>query len=549
MRRKYGRIAVMLAGCVLLSGGCGNEKDEPWMPTSIQEIDGSGHRDTDSQGDKTGDNAGDSGSEGKDAAPADQGSTAAPAGEGIPEGQIKEQSFAVTLDGWGEVVFASFEPEQYQGFDSNGLACYGDVRFMLLKDGQVIYTLPGISENNVWYGQQFGQVVSVAFRDYNEDGRTDILIILEYAGVQGPNIDEPFREVRLYTQEEEGNAFIIDQLTMEGLRGYRDNMEEVYQGLEYYAKGYAVCTSKSVWEVERFARKVKKMILQGDFKGLSQAVAYPITVDGITYQDEQAFLKADFVTNLNPEIRTELEEESCQIMFTNWQGIMLGDGCVWIGERLNENLGSEELKVIALSGLTVLSDGNQAFPEISENTVSGGAIREVLQGSRAFYYGAENKELNLSQVRELVTSDTSIKVTPGNYAVVDLDRDGEDEVILSLVINGESDYGNLVFHYQDGMVYGYVFAYRAFSNIRADGTFMASEGAGDTAICRLSFDKESYEVDEITYCTSSYDAEMNLHTAYYVEHKEAAREEYDKAYGEWDELAGVEWRYYSRPTE
>lgn len=31
----------------------------------------------------------------------------------IPAGQITEQSFEVALDGWGDVTFASFEPEQY----------------------------------------------------------------------------------------------------------------------------------------------------------------------------------------------------------------------------------------------------------------------------------------------------------------------------------------------------------------------------------------------------------------------------------------------------
>lgn len=131
-----------------------------------------------------------------------------------------------------------------------------------------------------------------------------------------------------------------------------EEMNIPYQNLKEYAQKYAVCTSKSVWEVERFARKVKEQILLGDFQGLSKEIAYPITIDGITYQDEEAFLKADFAGNLKQEILAELEAESCEGMFANMQGIMLGNGCVWIGEVMNDDLTSQGLKVITLNGLT-----------------------------------------------------------------------------------------------------------------------------------------------------------------------------------------------------
>ncbi len=155
------------------------------------------------------------------------------------EGQISEQSFEVSLDGWGEVTFASFEPKE-DGVVEKDATYYGDVRFMLLKGSQTLCELPGVNAENRRTGQQFGQVLSVAFRDYNEDGREDILIIMEYAGVQGPNLDVPFREVRVYTQEEGEKDFVVDVPITDYLNfnSYSDNMELIEKGPGIYAMGW-----------------------------------------------------------------------------------------------------------------------------------------------------------------------------------------------------------------------------------------------------------------------------------------------------------------------
>ncbi len=261
------------------------------------------------------------------------------------EGQILDQTFDVTLDGWGDVTFACFEPAYFMEMDQNGNQRFGDVRIMLMQNNQAVYTFPGVNEENAWFGQQFGQVTSVAFRDYNEDGRMDILMLLEYAGVQGPNIDVPFSMARLYTQKKDDKEFLVDEYLTAYVNegGQMVHMKEVYRRLEEYAYSYKAGTSKSAWEVERFAEKVKELVLNGDFQGLAKEIAYPIGINGVIYQNEDEFLKADFVGNLSPEILTELEAESCKGMFANWQGVMLGNGCVWIGDW------GSELKVIALN--------------------------------------------------------------------------------------------------------------------------------------------------------------------------------------------------------
>lgn len=270
--------------------------------------------------------------------------------EALAGGQILDQSFPVTLDGWGGVVFAPFAPGDLME-DENGHVCFGDVRFALFQDGKTVAVLPGENEENIFYGQQFKEVLAVAFQDYNEDGRTDILVLLEYAGVQGANIDVPVRMVRAYAQEEGSKDFYLDRPVSEYLGSYADSMEQVYEGLDTYAGIYAVATDKSAWEVERFARKVKRQILARDFRGLCEEIAFPITVDGTVYQDREAFLGADFIQDPNPAFLDALQKEPCGNMFVNYQGIAMGEGAVWIGEILDDNLVSQGLKVYGMNGL------------------------------------------------------------------------------------------------------------------------------------------------------------------------------------------------------
>ncbi len=272
--------------------------------------------------------------------------------EALAGGQILDQSFPVTLDGWGGVVFAPFAPGDLME-DENGHVCFGDVRFALFQDGKTVAVLPGENEENIFYGQQFKEVLAVAFQDYNEDGRTDILVLLEYAGVQGANIDVPVRMVRAYAQEEGSKDFYLDRPVSEYLGSYADSMEQVYEGLDTYAGIYAVATDKSAWEVERFARKVKRQILARDFRGLCEEIAFPITVDGTVYQDREAFLGADFIQDPNPAFLDALQKEPCGNMFVNYQGIAMGEGAVWIGEILDDNLVSQGLKVYGMNGVSV----------------------------------------------------------------------------------------------------------------------------------------------------------------------------------------------------
>lgn len=110
------------------------------------------------------------------------------------------------------------------------------------------------------------------------------------------------------------------------------------------------CTYFSKDEVEDFAKEVRQQILDYNWEGLSEKILYPITIGETTYESKKEFAAEEFT--FDDRFRKLLQEESCEDMFCNWQGIMLGEtGQVWISEFLNEDFSSQGLKVYGINGL------------------------------------------------------------------------------------------------------------------------------------------------------------------------------------------------------
>lgn len=107
------------------------------------------------------------------------------------------------------------------------------------------------------------------------------------------------------------------------------------------------------------------------------------------------------------------------------------------------------------------------------------------------------RKLNLQNIGEAVTDDDSIKVEATQFTMVDLDGNGEDEIVLWLQVNGISDYGFEILYYHDQEVYGFTLTYRQFLDLKTDGTFLASGGAADTRVCKLQLSANGYQIEEV----------------------------------------------------
>jgi len=132
---------------------------------------------------------------------------------------------------------------------------------------------------------------------------------------------------------------------------------------------------------------------------------------------------------------------------------------------------------------------------------------------------------------------------------VDLDNDGSPEVIPWLTVNNDDYYGFEVLRYQNGVVYGYTLWYRAFMNLKADGTFSFSSVAADNGFGTVRFTENTYSIDKITYSESSYDSDNNMSVSYFVDHEGATEDEFLAAVNQQSEKADTTWYDFTEAIE
>ena len=206
---------------------------------------------------------------------------------------------------------------------------------------------------------------------------------------------------------------------------------------------YKVATGKTAQEVEAFARNVKETLLAQDFEKMSELVAYPITIDGERIESQEEFLNMDYGSKVNPKFFEKVEEASCEQMFCNWQGIMLGDvGSVWISEVLDGDLTSMGLKVIALNDL--VDPASKVSAE--EIAVTRDAYKQALLTIINELKLPDGSELYFDGIGEL---------SQNKFAIHDVDGDGREELVLSYVTSSMAGQGKYVFGYnpEKNMVY------------------------------------------------------------------------------------------------
>jgi|GEM_PF-1995872 len=90
----------------------------------------------------------------------------------------------------------------------------------------------------------------------------------------------------------------------------------------------------------------------------------------------------------------------------------------------------------------------------------------------------------------------SVEAVPEKYALLDLDGEGTEELIVHIA----SDIGAYtVFNVYDGKVYGFDFWERAIIDLKTDGSFMQSSGAAENSFATLQFEKDHYVIVEQAY--------------------------------------------------
>lgn len=243
----------------------------------------------------------------------------------------------------------------------------------------------------------------------------------------------------------------------------------------------------------------------------------------------------------------------CVISFTLISGMLIGCSAI-------KNDSPEKSAQIDLNTTNPSSEDNSntqtndSGTDISNDTQNGTIknppeqsleeknYKSILLGKSSFICtDLANKSLNISEIGQAVTDDDSVTVSATKFAIIDIDGDGEDEIILWLQINGISDYGFEILHYQNGEIYGYTLPYRAFMNLKTDGTFLFSSGAADFGIGKMFFSETEYSVSAQTYTQSRYDSNNELTIQYFIHDESCSEDEFNDVINGQEQKADVEW--------
>ena len=119
----------------------------------------------------------------------------------------------------------------------------------------------------------------------------------------------------------------------------------------------------------------------------------------------------------------------------------------------------------------------------------------VLLGEGTFL-SEDGEYLMIDQVSKAIYGNPDFTTKASHFAVVDMDYDGAAEIVLRIIRNDCED-GSLVLHDRDGTAYGYYFWFRGFNDLRQDGTYYSSGGAGYYGIGTLTFTEEGYTRNDI----------------------------------------------------
>ena len=133
------------------------------------------------------------------------------------------------------------------------------------------------------------------------------------------------------------------------------------------------------------------------------------------------------------------------------------------------------------------------------------------------------------------------------FSVIDLNGDGEDEVILFVVgvagdMGGKG--GKVVFHQIGDKVYGYTTDNRTLVDLKIDGTYDYSDptGVAEAGIATVrGFSETEYTVDKITYATGTYKG----WDTFVADHQSVTEEEYLDAVSKQDQKQNAEWHEFT----
>jgi len=140
-----------------------------------------------------------------------------------------------------------------------------------------------------------------------------------------------------YAVSESGKVYYMDVLEGAGWILINDKVD------------FSVFTDISSSEVQSFVEEVQDDIANEDWSSLAPKISYPIEIGSKNFETADEFSDYNIGSLLSDDFKTSIAQTDCSNLFANYEGVMLGNGEIWITEFLNEDMSSQGLKVYVIN--------------------------------------------------------------------------------------------------------------------------------------------------------------------------------------------------------
>lgn len=97
-------------------------------------------------------------------------------------------------------------------------------------------------------------------------------------------------------------------------------------------------------------------------------------------------------------------------------------------------------------------------------------------------YRGSDKSLNIENIKKVVSDEEWITAEVTKFTIIDLDGNGEDELVLWIQIEPSGDHAFEILFFEEE-VYGFTLPARGLMNLKTDGTFETAGGINESEDC------------------------------------------------------------------
>lgn len=147
-------------------------------------------------------------------------------------------------------------------------------------------------------------------------------------------------------------------------------------------------------------------------------------------------------------------------------------------------------------------------------------------------------------LEEIIIDDIPLKIH--NFSLIDMNKDRLPELVLETSVGAMENI--LVLHSNNGEIHCYWFSHRQMSEIKVDGTFFSSGGAGYYRIDEIEFIDDGYIINQLGYHEVGWDEEGNVVISYYLNQERVNETKFKAFIDDFEEKEDVIWCEFPKAT-